>query len=105
MINYFNNFVVAWTDWNVLLDEKGGPNHVKNYIFVPMHFNTQTGELKYTNIYYYLWHFSKFVRPRAKRSISSSSRDNLLTTAFLNPDIKIAVIVVNLTDKKLLYNL
>jgi glucosylceramidase len=29
MIHDFNNGAVAWTDWNILLDETGGPNHVK----------------------------------------------------------------------------
>jgi len=31
MINDFNNGAVGWTDWNILLDETGGPNHVKNF--------------------------------------------------------------------------
>jgi len=31
MINDFNNGTVAWTDWNILLDENGGPNHVGNF--------------------------------------------------------------------------
>ncbi|HEX8268439.1 MAG TPA: glycosyl hydrolase, partial [Flavobacterium sp.] len=35
MINDFNNGTVAWTDWNILLDQNGGPNHVKNFCFAP----------------------------------------------------------------------
>jgi glucosylceramidase len=106
MINDFNNWTVAWTDWNVLLDERGGPNHVGNFCFAPIHADTQTGKLIYTNIYYYIGHFSKFVRPGARRIVSSSSRgDNLLTTAFLNTDGTIAVIVMNPTDEKIDYNL
>jgi glucosylceramidase len=31
MINDFNSGVVGWTDWNILLDERGGPNHVQNF--------------------------------------------------------------------------
>jgi len=106
MINDFNCGTVAWTDWNVLLDEKGGPNHVGNFCFAPIHADTQTGKLFYTNIYYYIGQFSKFVRPGAKRIISSSNRgDNLLTTAFLNTDGRIAVIVMNPTDEKIDYRL
>ena len=45
MINDFNNGTVAWTDWNILLDETGGPNHVGNLCFAPVHGNTKTGEL------------------------------------------------------------
>jgi glucosylceramidase len=105
MINDFNCGTVAWTDWNILLDERGGPNHVGNFCFAPVHADTQTGKLIYTNSYYYLGHFSKFIRPGAKRIICSSSREKLLTTAFLNPDGKIAVVVMNTSDEKLSYNL
>jgi glucosylceramidase len=95
MIHDFNDGSVGWTDWNVLLDEQGGPNHVGNFCFAPIHGNTKTGELRYMNSYYYIGHFSKFVRPGARRIISSSTVDNLLTTAFVNVDGKIAVVVMN----------
>lgn len=105
MINDFNNGTVGWTDWNILLDENGGPNHVGNFCFAPVHANTLTGEIIYTPSFYYIGHFSKFVRPGAKRVNSASSRSHLITTAFLNEDGKLAVIVMNHTDKKVTYNL
>jgi len=98
MVNDFNNGAVAWTDWNVLLDQEGGPNHVGNYCFAPIHADTNTGELTYMNSYFYIGHFSKFVRPGARRIVSSSTVDDLLTTAFLNTDGGIAVIVMNPSD-------
>jgi glucosylceramidase len=98
MINDFNNGAEGWTDWNVVLDQKGGPNHVQNYCYAPIHANTETGALTYMSSYYYLGHFSKFVRPGARRIISSSTDDDLLTTAFLNKDGTIAVIVMNTSD-------
>ena len=105
MINDFNNGTVGWSDWNILLDETGGPNHVHNLCFAPVHANTVTGELYYLNSFYYIGHFSKFIRPDAKRIISSSSRGQLLTTAFLNSDGKIAVIVMNQSNDKIPYHL
>jgi glucosylceramidase len=105
MVNDFNNGTVAWTDWNILLDETGGPNHAGNLCFAPVHANTKTGELIYTNAYYYIGHFSKFVQPGAKRIISSSSRDQLQTTAFRNPDGKIVVVVLNLSNDAIPFNL
>jgi glucosylceramidase len=105
MINDFNNGTVGWTDWNILLDETGGPNHVKNFCFAPVHADTKTGQLIYTNSYYYIGHISKFVRPGAKRIISSASRSQLLTTAFINEDGKISVIVMNQSKLKITYNL
>ncbi len=105
MINDFNIGTVAWTDWNVLLDEKGGPNHVGNFCFAPVHADTKTGELTYLSSFYYIGHFSKFIRPGAKRIISSSSRGQLLTTAFLNTDGKIAVVVMNQSNETIPYRL
>jgi len=105
MINDFNNGMVGFTDWNILLDEKGGPNHVGNFCFAPVHGDTRTGQITYTNSYYYIGHFSKFIKPGAKRIISSSSRSQLLTTAFKNEDGKLVVVVMNQSSIKTPYNL
>jgi glucosylceramidase len=105
MINDFNNGTVGWTDWNILLDETGGPNHVKNFCFAPVHADTKTGQIIYTNSYYYIGHFSKFVRPGAKRIACSPSRSQLLSVAFLNPDGKVSVVVMNKGDQKISYYL
>jgi len=99
MINDFNNGMTGFTDWNILLDETGGPNHVKNFCFAPVHADTRTGELIYTNSYYYIGHFSKFIQPGAKRISAAASRSQLLTTAFQNPDGSLAVVVMNQTNK------
>lgn len=100
IINDFNNGAVGWTDWNVLLDETGGPNHLNNFCYAPIHSDAKTGHLYYLNSYYYIGHFSKFIRPGARRIVCSSMVDNLLTTAFLNKDGKVAVVVLNLSDKE-----
>ena len=99
MIGDFNAGTVGWTDWNVLLDETGGPNHVGNFCFAPIIADTKAGKLIYTNAYYYIGHFSKFIRPGARRISASSNRDALQTTAFRNPDGSVAVVVMNQTDK------
>ena len=105
MIHDFNNGTDGWTDWNILLDEKGGPNHVGNFCFAPVHADTKTGTLTYMNSYYYIGHFSKFIRPGAKRISSAASRGQLLTTAFRNTDGSIVVVVMNDTKDKLPYAL
>ena len=97
MINDFNSGTEGWTDWNILLDERGGPNHVGNFCFAPIHADTRTGALIYTNSYYYIGHFSKFIRPGARRILASPSRSMLLTTAFVNQDGTVAVVVMNPT--------
>lgn len=99
IVNDVNNWASGWVDWNILVDEKGGPNHVGNFCIAPVIGNTKTGELIYMNSFYYIGHFSKFVFPGARRIVSSSNDDKLLSTAFLNPDGSIVVVILNLTNK------
>ncbi len=105
MINDFNNGTVAWTDWNILLDQNGGPNHKGNFCYAPIHADTQTGEIFLTPSYYYIGHFSKFIRPGAKRVSTSCSRSNLKSTSFINTDGKIATIVMNNSEVQVNYRL
>ena len=105
MIHDFNSGAEGWTDWNILLDEKGGPNHVGNYCFAPIHADTRTGQLIYTNSYYYIGQFSKFIRPGAKRIAVAPSRSMLLATGFRNPDGSVAVVVMNPTARAGEYHL
>ncbi len=103
MINDFNSGAVAWTDWNILLDNQGGPNHVGNYCFAPIH--ADHGKLVLTPSYWYIGHFAKFIRPGARRVAANSSRSTLLTTAFVNTDGKLAIVVMNPGDAAVDYNL
>jgi glucosylceramidase len=105
MINDFNNGTVGWTDWNILLDENGGPNHVGNFCFSPIHGDIKTGELIYTPSYYFIGHFSKFIQKGAKRIDCVTSRSNLISTSFFNPDGKVVTVVMNQSSEKIDYNL
>ena len=109
LFNDFNNGAVGWTDWNILLDEGGGPNHVGNFCFAPVHADTRPGaefgKLTYMNSFYYLGHFSKFIRPGAKRITASNTSDELLSTAFKNPDGTIAVVMMNQSEKAIDINI
>jgi len=105
IINDFNNGTVAWTDWNILLDQNGGPNHVGNFCFAPIHADTTKDELIYTPMYYYIGHFSKFIRPNAKRVIETISDQSLLSTSFKNVDGQLITIVMNKSEKAIVYTL
>jgi glucosylceramidase len=105
MINDFNNGTVGWTDWNILLDEQGGPNHAGNFCFAPVHADTHSGKLLYTNSYYYIGHFSRFIRPGARRISATASRSQFLTTAFLNENGQVVVVVMNQSGKTVNYKL
>jgi len=105
MINDFNSGTVGWTDWNILLDQTGGPNHVNNLCFAPIHADLRTKELIYTPSYYYIGHFSKFIKPNAKRISTTCTRSTLESTSFQNLDGKITTVVMNKTDSKINYKL
>lgn len=101
LINDLNNGSSGWIDWNILLNEQGGPNHVQNFCYAPVIGNTQTGEVTYMSSFYYLGHFSKYIRPGAQRIICSSNYDELNATAFINPDNSLAVVAMNPGDQPL----
>ena len=105
MINDFNQGTVGWTDWNILLDQTGGPNHVGNFCFSPIHADTRTNELIYTPSYYYIGHFSKFIKPEATRVSTASSRSQLLSTSFLNENGTLATVVMNPMDEAITYRM
>ena len=105
MINDFNSGTVGWTDWNILLNENGGPNHVQNFCFAPIHANTQTNELIYTPSYYYIGHFSKFIEKGAVRISTTTSRSTIESTSFQNPNGTIVTVIMNKTNNKIDYNL
>ncbi len=99
MIGDFNNWQEGWLDWNLILDEQGGPNHVGNYCDVPIIADTTTQEIHYNSSYYYIGQFSKFVKPGAVRvAVSTDSETILRHVAFKNEDGSVVLIVMNETD-------
>ncbi|MDA3929863.1 MAG: glycoside hydrolase family 30 protein [Prolixibacteraceae bacterium] len=105
MINDFNCGTVGWTDWNILLDQTGGPNHVGNLCFAPIHADTRNDRVIYTPSYYYIGHFSKFIRPGAKRVSTVSSVSFLQSTSFVNESGETVSVVMNSTNKDVTFNL
>ena len=104
MIHDFNEGTVAWTDWNILLDDRGGPNHVGNFCMAPVH-ALAPDSLVFTPSYYYIGHFSKFVKPQSVRVSTASSRSVLLASSFLQEDGTMATIVMNQTGEPIKYKL
>lgn len=114
IIGNLNNWANAWVDWNMVLDEDGGPDHWKDEqhatgvpedkIWVgesPIVYDKENEQLDIRSSYYYMGHFSKFVRPGAKRIASSCYDDSLELIAFENPDgTKILVVLNRSSDKK-----
>ena len=98
MINDLNRWTVGWIDWNLLLDEHGGPNHVGNFCSAPVLADTARGTLLPQSSYHYIGHFARFVQPGARRVLCAATRQALESAAFLNPDGSIATVVMNRTE-------
>ncbi len=105
IIGCLNNHVDGWIDWNMVLDKQGGPNWFKNWCLAPVIVDEKSNEVYYTPIYYALSHFSKFIRPGAKRIGFETSKTKLLLTAAQNPDNSIVVVVLNMEEEPQQVNL
>lgn len=115
IINDLNNGCTAWIDWNILLDMKGGPNHVSNYCDAPILADEKTGEFHLQSSYFYIGHFSRFIKKGAVRIESKMSSfmtpatadgkmgNTMESTAFENPDGTIAFVVSNRTEADMVY--
>ena len=84
----------AWIYWNMILDQQGGP-----WLVSPIHGNPadnvqhpvviidrERKEVKYTGLFYYLAHFSKFVRPGTVRIGVTGAVAQVRCLAFQAPD-------------------
>lgn len=104
MIGNMNHGMNAFYDWNVVLDEVGGPNHVGNFCDAPFLFDTKKKELIRRNTADYLWHFTHFIRPGAVRIGITKYTDELEAVAFRNPDGQIVAVLLNRTDHTIKVN-
>ena len=95
IINDLNRWTAGWIDWNLLLDERGGPNHVGNFCSAPILADREQGRLMHQSAYWALGHFSRFIRPGAQRVLCASSRADVETTAFLDPSGAVASVALN----------
>ncbi|XP_054153227.1 lysosomal acid glucosylceramidase-like [Oppia nitens] len=97
IIKDLNNWVNGWVDWNLALDEQGGPNWFGGFVDSPIIVNTTGNEYYKQPMYYALAHFTKFLSPDSVRIGHSVNHpiDTLMTTAFKRPDGGRVVIVLN----------
>jgi len=105
IIGNLNHYAVGFVDWNMLLNEQGGPNHVGNFCDAPILANPSKKQIIYNSSYYYIGHFSRFIRPGAVRIGCSRYTDQLEATAFKNPEGSLVTVVLNRTDETIDFNL
>ncbi len=105
IIGGLNHWMSGWIDWNMVLDERGGPNHVKNFCGAPIMVNRETKEVLYTPLYYAMCHFSRFIRPGAKRIGFEMTGESIEGTAVLNQDGSIVAVLLNREKEDIVYEL
>lgn len=75
ILNDLNHWAVGWTDWNLLLDMSGGPNHLGNKCDAPVLADAANDDIVLQPFYFHIGHFSKYIRPGAIRVKHSLSHD------------------------------
>ena len=105
IIGDLNHGANLFLDWNLLLDEKGGPNHVGNFCDAPVMYDRKTGELRQNLSFDYIGHFSRFIRPDARRIGLSRYGGQLESAAAMNPDGTLTAVVLNQTKEAVSFGL
>lgn len=88
------NFI-GWVDWNLALNEDGGPNYINNPVDSPIIVNGTADEFYKQPMFYVLGHFSKFIVSGSKRLSSTTIGIGISSVSFLRPDGKVAVVIRN----------
>lgn len=95
------NWFIGWVDWNLCLDQNGGPNWASNTVDSAIIVNPETDEFYKQPMYYAIGHFSKFVKPGSVRIGVSATGDfprQADVIAFDGPDGSTVVVILNRSD-------
>ncbi|MDT8420771.1 MAG: hypothetical protein RQ754_10090 [Desulfuromonadales bacterium] len=105
-----NNGLSGWIDWNIVLDSKGGPNHVGNFCGAPIMIDTETGKAHFTPVFHILKQFSRTIRP-GDRMVQADIHHNtagiepLYACATLNDEKVVSLQVLNTCKDDVDYSL
>lgn len=101
IIGNLNAGMNAFYDWNILLDENGGPNHAGNFCDAPFLYHVEEGRLEERMTLSAIAHFGKYIKAGAVRIGHSCYTEEIEVTSFKNPDGSIVVVMLNWTQKNL----
>jgi glucosylceramidase len=117
IINDLNGGCTGWIDWNIALDAQGGPNHAGNCCDAPVLVDTDSGKVHYQSSYYYIGHFSRFIRPQARRveiavrsymtpaTVDGRMGNMMEFCVFKNNDGSLALVAMNRSEADMVYEL
>lgn len=95
IIGNLNAGIAGNIDWNLLLDAKGGPNHVGNFCEAPLMLTDDGSAFEIRGEYWYIGQFSRYIRPDAVALGHSCPNGTVEATAFENADGSRVVVILN----------
>ncbi len=109
LIEGLNHWFSGWIDWNIVLDERGGPNHVGNLAGAPVMIDAKKGDVYFTPLHPVLSHFSRYLRPgdrvvEVTTAVPGLAADDFHATAALSRDgSAVTVVAFNASARELRY--
>lgn len=101
VIGDLNHGMTMFHDWNLCLDEHGGPNYVGNYCHAPILYHVEKKRLLLQKTIRCFYHFAHYVEKGSKRMGYSCYTNQIEMTAFLGKDQRQIVILFNPTKKQI----
>lgn len=95
ILGNLNSGISGYMDWNLLLDDLGGPNHVGNFCAAPMMYRKGTTEVEKRLTYYYIGQFSRYIAPGSVRIGTTRYTDKIEVTGFLTPEKERVIVLLN----------
>ncbi len=89
----------------MVIDYQGAQKNKKNFCNSPIMLNKSKNAYIKNLSFYYINHFSKFIKPGSKRIGFSKFSDKFELTAFKNPDNSVIIVLLNKNDFNVEYNL
>ncbi|MBQ0034260.1 MAG: glycoside hydrolase family 30 protein [Bacteroidales bacterium] len=106
IIDGMNHWMTGFADWNIVLDEIGGPNHVQNFCGAEVMVNAEEGVIYYTPYYYALKQLSLSMRPGDRvLGVSEPIRGELHLCAVEKADGSYAINMLNTSKEAIDFKL
>jgi glucosylceramidase len=100
------HWLSGWVDWNIVLDKRGGPNHVENFCLAPVMVDGETDTVYYTPLFHIMKQFSRNTRPGGQvLETTIEGPTGFVASSIRNPDGSIAVHVFNESGEDVEYAL
>lgn len=85
----------GWVDWNLILDQLGGPNYVNGSVDAPIITNAAAKEIYKQPLFYVIGQFSRFLPEGSVRIDVTTTNSMIKTIGFRRPDGHIVLVNYN----------